>query len=510
MEDLRKLLKQAYDERVELSNDIAVAEAEASIASKRFGSWERGFLLKRAFKQSFATRKKAHETAQAKCKELNEQLRLTTLATEIDVEPEQAESYYRMRDDFAALSECQKIWDTLERRAINRFVERSAAHEAITREPVSFSLNTCDLIQWKQKVPYLPNRAGGDMYIYPGFLLYRASKQAFALVDSREVTLTFSVSRFIEDKDVPSDARIVAHAWAKSNKDGSPDRRFRDNYQIPIALYGSLTFTSQRGLHEEYQLSNPALAERFAKAWILFQRSFAQTDSFHSAATNEQQSVDFSAQDRKVTTPADLATGFAQESATARSLALQRGESWEFLLTEELLRSKLIEVKKEYDEFETALRFTPKPRIDRAHYMNWLRTRMNEPQALMQHLTRCVEQELAAGLGKSGEEGHAIEILHAVNDIIECCRGFVRWELEICSAEAPENLKPLGATLRGFAGGIIADVARLPDEFARVVNEARHTKLKFQLDLTFSSPPQTARFLAELENVKKHPEWYRL
>jgi hypothetical protein len=209
MAQLRGLLKEAYDERDTLAKEISSAAREADIAASRYQRWEHGFLFRRVFKQSFARRKDAHETAQAKCHELNEQLRLTTLAAQIDIEGEQAEPYYKMRDDFAALSECRKIWDTLDRRAINRFVERSAAHEAITREPVSFSLDPCDLIRWEQKVPHLPNRTGGDMYVYPGFVLYRASKQAFALIDSREVTLTFRAQRFIEEMPIPSDTEVV-------------------------------------------------------------------------------------------------------------------------------------------------------------------------------------------------------------------------------------------------------------------------------------------------------------
>jgi hypothetical protein len=244
MDSVRKLLQEAYEERDALIQEISKGSRESTLATQRYQNWERGFLFRRMFKKSFAVRKEAYDTAQAKLEELQEQLRLTTLATEIDIERQQAEPYYEMRDDFAALSECQKIWDTLESRAIDRAAERSAAHEAITREPVTFALNSCDLIQWEQRVPHLPNRNGGDMYIYPGFILYRASKQAFALVDSREVTLEFREHRFIEDQPIPSDTRIVAHAWAKCNKDGSPDRRFRDNYQIPVVLYGSLTFTS--------------------------------------------------------------------------------------------------------------------------------------------------------------------------------------------------------------------------------------------------------------------------
>jgi len=148
MEDLRKLLKDAYEERTTLHQEVAAAEREHSTAISRYRSWDNGFLFKRAFKRAFDGRREVSETAQAKLEELREQLRLTTLATQIEMDPQQAEPYYKMRDDFAVFTECQRIWDTLERRTVNRVAERSAAHEAITREPVAFALGYSDLIQW--------------------------------------------------------------------------------------------------------------------------------------------------------------------------------------------------------------------------------------------------------------------------------------------------------------------------------------------------------------------------
>ncbi|MBX9599563.1 MAG: hypothetical protein K2X35_01115 [Bryobacteraceae bacterium] len=227
------------------------------------------------FKNAFALRKETAEIADAKLQELREQLRLTILVTQIEIDPAQAEPYYRMRDEFAALSGCKRIWDTLDRRGINRSAERSAASEAITREAVSFALSSCDLLGWEQKVPHLANRNGGDLYLYPGFVLYRASRQAFALIDASEIKLEFRNVRFVEEEFIPSDSQVVGQTWAKVNKDGSPDRRFRDNYQIPLVLYGALTFRSSSGLQEEYQFSNAALAERFAVAWTVFQKSYS-------------------------------------------------------------------------------------------------------------------------------------------------------------------------------------------------------------------------------------------
>jgi hypothetical protein len=274
LEQLRRLLTDAYNERDELTREISSATSEANFATKRYQNWERGFLLKRLFKQSFATRKETAETAVAKLAELQEQLRLTTVVTDINVDREQAEPYYRMRDAFAALSECQRVWNVLAETVVDRVAERSSSDKAVTRTTVPFSLGSCDLMQSEQKVPHLPNRTGGDMYVYPGFILYRASKQAFALIDSRDVTLRYVSTQFTENDTVPSDSQIIGQTWAKCNKDGSPDRRFRDNYQIPVAHYGNLMFGTSDGLDVRYICSNARLAEEFVKAWTAFQMSF--------------------------------------------------------------------------------------------------------------------------------------------------------------------------------------------------------------------------------------------
>jgi DNA mismatch repair ATPase MutS len=136
LEQLRKLLADAFNERDELTKEVSSATYDENAAIRRYQNWERGFLFRRVFKKSFVTRKEAAETAVAKLAELQEQLRLTTIATEINVDREQAEPYYRMRDAFAALSECQKIWNVLTEKEVDRVAERSSSDTAVTRTSV--------------------------------------------------------------------------------------------------------------------------------------------------------------------------------------------------------------------------------------------------------------------------------------------------------------------------------------------------------------------------------------
>jgi hypothetical protein len=134
---------------------------------------------------------------------------------------------------------------------------------------------------------------------------------------------------------------------------------------------------------------------------------------------------------------------------------------------------------------------------------------MEEPTSFVQRIVKCLEQELTVAWGKPGEPGDSNQILNVANGIANCCSASFNWELEMCSAEPPEHFMRLGTCLRGSSAGIITEANRLPDEIARAVETARSGTgpHKIQINLTFSSPPQIAPFLAEMETFKKHLEW---
>jgi Protein of unknown function (DUF4236) len=274
LKELKRVIQTAHEEHEDISGQLDTARSEKATASQRYYSWENGFLFKRLFKKKFEQRKVNLETATAKVGELEEQLRLTTVATQVEIAKEQAEPYFKMRDEFAALSECGAIWDVKSYQTTNKFRERTTAEKRIDRERVTFSLGTCDLIQWEQKVPHLQNVNGGDLFLYPGFILYRAAREAFSVIAFHDVKGNAVAVKFQEEQGVPKDSKVIGQTWAKCNKDGSRDKRFVNNYQIPIVLYASLALKSETGLWEEFQFSNPELLQRFLAAFNAFVVSF--------------------------------------------------------------------------------------------------------------------------------------------------------------------------------------------------------------------------------------------
>ncbi|MDP9038408.1 MAG: DUF4236 domain-containing protein [Acidobacteriota bacterium] len=274
LKQLKQLIESAERQRHEITADLDSARTAKVEAEFKYESWENGFLCKRLFKKSFAKRKDNFETETAKVAELEEQQKLSTISTHIELEREQAELYYRFRDEFAALCECAAIWDIKSHQATDKFHERTTASTKINRELVRFDLGSCDLIQWDQKVPHLRNAKGGEMYLYPGFILYRAAREAFSLIEYHDITGKATNISFQEEERVPSDTVTIGSTWAKANKDGSRDKRFADNYQIPIVRYGELDLRSKTGLWEEFHFSNLDRMVKWLNALNAFTSSF--------------------------------------------------------------------------------------------------------------------------------------------------------------------------------------------------------------------------------------------
>ncbi|HZQ17075.1 MAG TPA: DUF4236 domain-containing protein [Terriglobales bacterium] len=281
LKELKALIQTTYEEREDISAQLQAARIEKARATRRCVSLWNRFILKKFFPTKFAQRQSDFATASAKVEELSEQLRLTTISTLVELGREQAEPYYKLRDEFASLCDCAAVWDIRSYELTDKFHERTSAESRVDRHRVSFSLGTCDLIQWEQKVPHMQNGKGGDLFLYPGFILYRAAKEAFSVINFHDVRPTCDLVRFHETEPVPQDSKVIGQTWVKANKDGSRDRRFANNRPIPIVAYGSLSLKSTTGLWEEFQFSSPEKLTRFLHAYNAFVTSFGDHSNIY-------------------------------------------------------------------------------------------------------------------------------------------------------------------------------------------------------------------------------------
>ena len=90
-------------------------------------------------------------------------------------------------------------------------------------------------------------------------------KRKVGMIDYSDFRINVSSTRFVESDPVPRDAQIVGQTWQYVNKNGTPDRRFSNNRQLPICIYGKVILSSPSGLNVELQISNIQNTRDFAE-----------------------------------------------------------------------------------------------------------------------------------------------------------------------------------------------------------------------------------------------------
>lgn len=100
------------------------------------------------------------------------------------------------------------------------------------------------------------------LYFFPDRLLI-ADPKGIGAISYKELSVEIIPTRFIEERAVPSDTQVVDQTWRYLNKNGTPDRRFRDNRQLPVCQYSKIHLTTPSGLNEMVMVSRPDLAQYF-------------------------------------------------------------------------------------------------------------------------------------------------------------------------------------------------------------------------------------------------------
>lgn len=103
------------------------------------------------------------------------------------------------------------------------------------------------------------------LYFMPDKLLIVSAMDVGA-VSYLDILLDFKKTSYVEEELVPNDAEVIGQTWLKVNKNGTPDKRFKDNRQLPICAYGTIIIRSKnKDLYVELMCSNNKTVEGMKK-----------------------------------------------------------------------------------------------------------------------------------------------------------------------------------------------------------------------------------------------------
>jgi hypothetical protein len=195
-------------------------------------------------------------------------LEATRISVNFDMESEIAGPHQRMLAAFDSMAASQRSWSVQTEQNIDRVKARSWAGTVVSRAAARLGRFAASLVDTQNSPPAMGVLRGKAVaYFYPGFVLVDNIQESnFALIDITELGVASAATHFTEAESPPADAQLVGKTWAKANKNGSRDRRFTNNRELPILRYGSLNICSSGGMNEVFMFSDAEASARFAAA----------------------------------------------------------------------------------------------------------------------------------------------------------------------------------------------------------------------------------------------------
>lgn len=185
----------------------------------------------------------------------------------VDLDPDARTRFEAATGAFDELVRCVGKWHLASEGQVTSATIRkrnAGADQLVRRQPIALDYRLPAILRCNLTPPAIP--VGKQwLYFLPDAVLVEDRGQ-FGAVTYDELKIAIEASQFIEEEAVPADAVVVGQTWKYPNRDGGPDRRFKDNHKIPICLYETLRVTSVGGLNEAVQLSRCGVAHGFAQA----------------------------------------------------------------------------------------------------------------------------------------------------------------------------------------------------------------------------------------------------
>ena len=174
------------------------------------------------------------------------------------LEDEPGKRFVQLQTAFNQLGACQAIWHVNAASHTDDWKRNSGVNTLTKRSAIRLEVGVPPKVQCNIKVPTL-KATRATLYFFPDRLLVYDPSGVGALPYS-DLHAEAGQVRFVESDQVPRDATQVGTTWQYVNKKGGPDRRFSNNRQLPVMLYGELLLSSASGLRELFAMSTPAAA----------------------------------------------------------------------------------------------------------------------------------------------------------------------------------------------------------------------------------------------------------
>jgi len=177
----------------------------------------------------------------------------------------------------AAFERAHAIWAVHHEDVHGDWKRNAGAGTSVGRRRAHVGWGAPSFIETNARVGFL-GIDGIRLFFFPDRLLI-FGRGGVSAVRYADLKLEAGTVEFREEGEVPPDAKVTGTTWRYVNKDGGPDRRFNNNYQIPIVLYGTVDVSAPSGMRLSLQTSAEELASSSVELLRVIQAAVRDLES---------------------------------------------------------------------------------------------------------------------------------------------------------------------------------------------------------------------------------------
>jgi hypothetical protein len=184
-----------------------------------------------------------------------------------DINDGHLQGYETLVNSFALVTQCAAKWCITASGRVSELQQwktNAGASNLLKRSSAKFDTKGPSILKTNIAVPSL-RHAKQSVFLLPDRVLVQQG-WSFADLSYAQCGIEGNAIRFIEEDRPPRDSKQVGSTWRYVNKNGGPDKRYKNNRQIPIMQYGSLRITSSTGLDLLWEMSRADAAVQLASA----------------------------------------------------------------------------------------------------------------------------------------------------------------------------------------------------------------------------------------------------
>lgn len=175
------------------------------------------------------------------------------LKIKYDIALDQKEVINQKMEPWIKLNECEKVWRVIESKSVKNNKYTAGADSSVKRIKCTTSKKAP--YPFKINIPVATFKSKKEIIFFTPDKLFVMQDLQIGALNYSEINFNVFSVNFRETEKIPKNAEIIGYTWEYLNKSGEPDKRFKDNKQIPICSYGEIVLKSTTGLNVAYLFS---------------------------------------------------------------------------------------------------------------------------------------------------------------------------------------------------------------------------------------------------------------